>query len=115
MTTRRKFMAAIYAALAVFVIAVSSPAYAVEEVVLRIKDHKFIPETLEIPANTKVKIVVHNEDPTPEEFESHELNREKIIRGNGKGVVFIGPLEAGTYPFFGEFNMDTAQGQVVVK
>lgn len=115
MTTRRRFMAVLFAALAVFTITVSASAHAAEEVVLRIKDHRFIPETLEIPANTKVKIVVHNEDPTPEEFESHELNREKIIRGNGKGVVFVGPLDAGSYPFFGEFNEDTAQGQLLVK
>lgn len=90
-------------------------AQANETYTLTIKDHYFVPETLEIPAYEKVKIYIYNEDPTPEEFESYELNREKIIRGNSKGVIFIGPLEPGTYPFFGEFNMDTAQGQVVAK
>ncbi|PJB73032.1 MAG: cupredoxin domain-containing protein [Alphaproteobacteria bacterium CG_4_9_14_3_um_filter_47_13] len=88
---------------------------AAEDYTLRIKDHHFIPETLEIPAGEKVRIVIVNEDPTPEEFESYELNREKIIKGHGKGVVFVGPLNAGTYPFFGEFNMDTAKGQIVAK
>jgi len=91
------------------------PANATEEFTLRIKDHKFIPETLEVPAGEKIKIIVMNEDPTPEEFESYELNREKIIRGGGKGVVFIGPLKPGEYPFFGEFNMDSAKGQIIVK
>ena len=100
---------------AAFLFIGTGTANATEEFDLRIKDHKFIPETLEIPAGVKVKINVINEDPTPEEFESYELNREKVIRGNGKGVIFVGPLEAGTYPFFGEFNMDTAQGQVVAK
>ncbi|MDP1519553.1 cupredoxin domain-containing protein [Porticoccus litoralis] len=81
---------------------------------LRIKDHLFFPETLEIPADTKVKLLVINEDPTPEEFESYELNREKVIPGNRKTVIFIGPLPQGEYPFFGEFYPKTAQGKVVV-
>ena len=90
-------------------------AQAVQEIVVVIKDHKFSPDVVEVPAGEKVKLVIMNEDPTPEEFESHELNREKIIRGNSKGIVLIGPLKAGEYPFFGEFNEATAQGKVVVK
>ena len=90
-------------------------ALASDEYTLTIRDHRFIPETLEIPANRKVKINIVNEDSSPEEFESYELNREKIIQGNSKGVVFIGPLKPGTYPFFGEFNMDSAKGQIVAQ
>jgi len=86
-----------------------------KEITLRIKDHKFIPAELVVPANTKIKLIVVNEDPTPEEFESHELNREKIVTGNGKITVFIGPLKPGRYPFFGEFHQKTAQGVVVAK
>jgi len=86
-----------------------------KEITLRIKDHKFIPAELVVPANTKIKLTVVNEDPTPEEFESHELNREKIVTGNGKITVFIGPLKPGRYPFFGEFHQKTAQGVVVAK
>jgi plastocyanin len=82
---------------------------------ISIKDHRFEPAVLEIPKGQKVKLVVKNQDATPEEFESYELNREKIIPGNSQGVVFIGPLEAGEYPFFGEFNQATAQGKVVAK
>lgn len=90
-------------------------AFAADEYTLTIRDHRFIPETLEIPANKKVKINIVNEDSSPEEFESYELNREKIIQGNSKGAVFIGPLKPGTYPFFGEFNMDSAKGQIVAQ
>lgn len=81
---------------------------------LTIQDHLFFPATIEIPANTKVKLLVINLDPTAEEFESYELNREKVISGNRKGVIFIGPLPPGEYPFFGEFYPKTAQGKVVV-
>ncbi len=80
-----------------------------------IRDHLFHPEELRIPAHTKVKLVVYNRDPTPEEFESYELNREKVIMGGRKANIFVGPLEPGTYPFFGEFNPKTAQGRLVVE
>lgn len=82
---------------------------------LTIKDHHFQPEAVTIPAGEKVKLMVHNQDATPEEFESYDLNREKIIPGNSKAVIFVGPLEPGEYPFFGEFNQATAQGRVIAE
>lgn len=82
---------------------------------LEIRDHLFFPSELTIPAGQKVKLIVHNRDRTPEEFESFELNREKVIMGGGKAVIFIGPLAAGSYPFFGEFNPKTAQGMVIAQ
>lgn len=85
------------------------------EIEIVIKDHLFFPATIEIPAGQKVKLRIINQDPTPEEFESYELNREKVIAGNRQTVIFIGPLDAGEYPFFGEFYPRTAQGKVVVK
>jgi len=80
-----------------------------------IKDHLFHPSEIVIPANTKVKLIINNLDPTPEEFESYELNREKVINGSRKAVIFIGPLSPGEYPFFGEFYPKTAQGKVIVE
>jgi len=68
-----------------------------------------------VPANTKIKLIVVNEDPTPEEFESHELNREKVVIGKGTIPVYVGPLKPGRYPFFGDFHQETAQGVLVVK
>jgi hypothetical protein len=82
---------------------------------IEIKNHLFIPSEFTIPANTKVKFVVYNRDSTPEEFESYELNREKVIVGNRKAIIFIGPLPAGEYPFFGEFYPETAQGKVIAE
>jgi hypothetical protein len=105
-------------ALLTLVLALAATAFADEgaptfEIV--IKNHKFDPATLEVPANKKVKLVVKNQDPTPEEFESYELNREKVIAGNSQAIIFIGPLEPGTYPFFGDFNQATAQGKIFAK
>lgn len=82
---------------------------------LEIKDHLFLPGRLVVPANQKVRLLIINHDSTPEEFESYELNREKVIMGNSKTVIFIGPLKPGEYPFFGEFNQKTAQGVVVAE
>ena len=59
--------------------------------------------------------MVINKDPSAEEFESYELNREKVIMGNSRAVIFIGPLAPGEYPFFGEFNMSTALGTVIAQ
>lgn len=82
---------------------------------INIRNHLFEPDRIIIPANTKVKLVIYNRDATPEEFESYELNREKVIMGGRKAIVFIGPLAPGEYPFFGEFNPQTALGTVVVR
>lgn len=82
---------------------------------IEIKGHLFYPAEVVVPADTKVKLLIHNMDSTPEEFESYELNREKVILGNTRAVVFIGPLAPGEYPFFGEFNMTTALGKVIAK
>lgn len=82
---------------------------------IEIIDHLFIPSIVEIPAETKVKLIIYNRDQTPEEFESYELNREKVVMGNRKITIFLGPLKPGVYPFFGEFNPKSAQGEVIVK
>lgn len=93
----------------------SLAAAPVQEYTLTIRNHRFVPAEITIPAKTKVKLIIVNEDASPEEFESHELNREKIVTGKGRITVFIGPLKPGRYPYFGEFHADTAKGVVIVK
>jgi hypothetical protein len=105
-----KMLAVLLAALVSSLAAAATP-----EIEIVIKDHLFFPALVEVPAGQKVKLRIINQDPTPEEFESYELNREKVIAGNRQTVIFIGPLEAGEYPFFGEFYPKTAQGKVVAK
>jgi plastocyanin len=82
---------------------------------LAIRDHKFEPAELTVPAGQKIKLLVENRDATPEEFESNELNREKIVVGKGSITVYIGPLDAGHYAFFGDFHQETAQGILIAK
>lgn len=85
------------------------------EIVIAIKDHRFVPTEIRVPAGKKIKLLIHNQDATAEEFESHELNREKVVPGNSKLPIFIGPLKPGKYPFFGEFHMDTARGVIIAE
>ncbi|HET9749770.1 MAG TPA: cupredoxin domain-containing protein [Casimicrobiaceae bacterium] len=97
-------------------LAAAAIAFAAEpEFTLTIRDHRFAPAEIRIPANQKVRLVVDNQDATPEEFDSHALNREKVIPGRAKAVIFVGPLAPGRYPFIGEFNAATAQGAVIAQ
>jgi len=85
------------------------------EALLVIKDHRFQPAELKVPTGQRIKLTVHNQDSTPEEFESHKLNREKVIPGGAKAVIFIGPLKPGKYEFYGEYNEATAKGAVIAE
>jgi hypothetical protein len=103
----------ILAALAFFAF-VSAPAWADEPYRLTIRDHKFVPERLEVAARVKIKVIVKNEGKESAEFESFELNREKVVLPGGEITVFLGPLEPGEYPFFDDFHLDT-KGVLVAK
>ena len=90
------------------------PALA-DDVVLTLKDHKFDPAKLELAAGAEHNILIKNLDGTPEEFESESLDIEKVIAGGQEASFTVGPLDPGSYEFYGEFHEDTAQGQIVVK
>ena len=85
------------------------------EVKLVIREHKFEPAEVTVPAGKKIKLVIENQDATAEEFESYELNREKVVPPKGQTTVFIGPLKPGRYPFVGDFHKDTAKGVLIAK
>lgn len=85
------------------------------EFTLLIKNHIYQPSELRVPADTKFRLRVTNEDATPEEFESTDFNRESVVLPNRSIILYVGPLRAGTYGFFGEFHRDTAQGRLVAE
>jgi hypothetical protein len=70
---------------------------------------------LVVPAGQRFKLEVHNTDDTADEFESTDLNREKLVAPGGKATLTLGPLDAGSYRFFGDFHSDTAQGIIEAK
>jgi plastocyanin len=92
-----------------------SAVYAADAYTLTIKDHQFDPTELKVPAGQKIKLIVKNEDATPEEFESKSLKREKVVAGKSQISVSIGPLSAGSYEYVGEFHEATAKGRIVAE
>jgi plastocyanin len=95
--------------------AVACTAALAQEFNLVIRNHKFEPAEIRVPAGKRVSIYVSNEDATPEEFDSTALKVEKVIPGKSKGLVRIGPLDPGRYEFIGEFHADTAKGVVIAE
>ncbi|MGH6850941.1 MAG: cupredoxin domain-containing protein [Methylocella sp.] len=93
------------------------PADAQEAVTARtaIKDHRFQPAEIRVPANAPVTLVVRNLDPTPEEFESQTLRVEKIVAGKSEVTIRLRPLAPGRYRFYGDFNEATAEGAIVAE
>jgi hypothetical protein len=86
------------------------PARAAEAVVLTIKDHRFMPSEVSVPAGERFRIEVENQDTTPAEFESNDLRVEKIVVPGGKIAVMAGPLKPGIYKFFDDYHPDMANG-----
>ena len=82
---------------------------------LTIRAHRFEPAEFRVPAGKKIKLIIDNQDESAEEFESHELNREKVIPPKTTGTVYIGPLSPGRYPFIGEFHQKTANGVIIAE
>ncbi|MDN3031010.1 MULTISPECIES: cupredoxin domain-containing protein [Rickettsieae] len=84
------------------------------EIVTVIKNHRFEPDVITVPSGKKIRFIIHNQDNTVEEFESHDLHREKIIMPNDSINIILAPLAPGKYDFFGDFHQETAQGSLIV-
>ncbi len=101
--------------LAVLTLLVSFPALAhADNYILTLKDHQFAPKELVLPANQKIKLIVRNQQTMTAEFESAELDREKVVQPNDQITVFLGPLDPGTYRYFDDFHRETT-GTITVK
>jgi len=115
-----RFLTTVCAVLgALLLLAAVTPAQAqtpdMPTVNLLIRAGRFVPATLEVPANTKFRLVIKNEGPGAEEFESVELRKEKVLAPGATSFLIFQPLKPGTYKFFGDFHPETAQGQMVAK
>ncbi|HMM57400.1 MAG: cupredoxin domain-containing protein [Xanthomonadales bacterium PRO7] len=96
-------------------VCVSALAADMPEFQLTIRNQSFEPVQLKVPANTKFKLLVKNTDNTPSEFESTDMNREKIVLPNSTINVYIGPLDKGSYKFFDDFHQDTGKGVLIAE
>ena len=93
----------------------ATPANAAGQIEVTLKDHKFEPAEIHVPAGKPVTILLTNADSSADEFDSSDLRVEKVVSGGAKGVVRISPLVPGRYAFMGEFHPNTAQGVVVAE
>lgn len=82
-------------------------------IAVTLKDHRFSPDVINIPAGQRVKIDITNHDATADDFDSDDLHIDKDIAPHGRVAFFIGPLKAGIYAFKGELHAATAHGTVV--
>lgn len=110
MKTDLLLIAALAFALPGIVVATEIPQYK-----LVIRNHVYQPATLQVPAGTKFKLLVQNEDVTPSEFESNDFNREQIVLPGTTTTVYVGPLDQGRYTFFDDFHRATGNGVLVAK
>ncbi|RBP12211.1 cupredoxin-like protein [Roseiarcus fermentans] len=73
------------------------------------------PKRLEVPARTRFRLEISNEDDTAAEFESVELHKEKVLAPRSKTVMVIRTLDPGEYDFFDDFHPGAAAAVLVAK
>jgi hypothetical protein len=81
---------------------------------LTIHDDRFEPDALDVKSGSKFKLVVKNARKVPAEFESHQLNREKVIQPGTTATINVGPLKPGSYEIFDDFHKTTI-GRIVAR
>lgn len=109
------FVGLVLPAAVVVVLRLALPAATQTAINVTIKDHRFSPAEIHVPAHQPATLNIKNDDPLAEEFDSSALKIEKVIGGGQQGSVHLRPLDPGRYPFMGEYHSDTAQGVVIAE
>jgi hypothetical protein len=78
-------------------------------------DGKMEPLRLEVPANRRFRLELHNNGAAPAEFESTELRKEKVIAPNSISTLVFKTLDPGEYKFFDDFHPDAPPAVLVAK
>jgi hypothetical protein len=90
-----------------------TPTFAIE-----LHDGKIAPLRLEVPANKRFRIELHNTGVTAAEFESSDLHLEKVLAPNDPQpppVLVIHSLDPGQYVFFDDLHLDAPKIILVAK
>lgn len=103
------------AAMLLSIVGASAAAEPAGAIRLVLKDHRFAPDQVTVPAGQRIRIELVNEDAASEEFDSDDLHVEKDVTPHGRVVFDIGPLRPGKYAFMGELHADTASGTIKAK
>ena len=89
-------------------------AFAEQPLALTAQTDGFAPAELQVPADQKLQIAVTNRTGAAIEFESFELNRERVIQSGQTVTIYLSPLGQGRYEFFDDFHPEH-RGALVVK
>jgi plastocyanin len=92
-----------------------TPTNADGQIEVILKNHRFVPAEIHVPAGKRVQLLIKNQDSTADEFDSSALKVEKVIGGGTEGTVRLRALDPGRYPFVGEFHAETANGVVIAE
>lgn len=79
------------------------------------KEGRLFPARLEVPAGSRIKLIVRNEGKSPIEFENLAMRVEKVLAPGATSFVVLPKLKPGEYEFIDEFHMDTGKMMVVAK
>ncbi len=82
---------------------------------IRFTEHRFSPQTLVVPAGQLLQVRVVNSSKERIEFESFDLNREKVIEPGESVTLRLPALRAGRYDFFDDFHDDVPEGVIIAK
>jgi plastocyanin len=81
---------------------------------LAVHDAGFEPVEITTPSGAKVRLEVSNQTAVAIEFESFELNRERVVQPGQKVAVYLSGLGPGRYEFFDDFHPER-KGVLVVQ
>ena len=81
---------------------------------ITLKDDAFTPANLEVPAGEKVKLTVKNATDKAAEFESDDLDREKVVAANSAIEVILDAMKPGIYTYDNDFH-DATKGTITAK
>lgn len=82
---------------------------------LTFRNGRFEPASLNVAANQPVKLKVVNAGDCAVEFESFELNRERVVPPGRSVTVILPRLDPGEYHFFDDFHHDAGQGTITAR
>jgi len=83
-------------------------------IVLAVRDGGFDPRQVEGPTGARIRLEVTNQTSSAIEFESFELNRERVVQPGQTVTVYISGLAPGPYEFFDDFHQ-AWRGTLVIK
>jgi len=113
---RRSVKALMLALVAVPMLAIAAVADADHSALeIRFQNHRFAPQTLNVPAGQALVIKVVNASNETIEFESFKLNREVAMTPGETITVRLPALDPGSYDFYDDFHQDVPEGSIVAK